>query len=306
MTTAMMTAAHLDPARRHDFVLLFDVTDGNPNGDPDAGNLPRIDPETMQGLVTDVALKRKVRDWVDLARGHEERFKIYVQNREALNTMNQRAYTALGLKSSGSKQKREDVDATRQWMCDNFYDVRTFGAVMTTGVNAGQVRGPLQLTFARSIDPIVPLDISITRIAITKPEDMTSVSAEGDETGGKTTEMGRKALIPYGLYRAHGFFVPAFAERTGFSGEDLELFWSALTLMWDVDRSASRGLTGCRGLYVFTHENKLGNAPAQTLLERVRVERDPAVEAPRRFGDYRVSVDNGDLPVGVTVTRLDG
>jgi len=306
MTTTTSTDAHLDPARRHDFVLLFDVTDGNPNGDPDAGNLPRIDPETMQGLVTDVALKRKVRDWVDLARGHEERFKIYVQNREALNDLHQRAYTASNLKSTGSKQKRDDVDTARQWMCDNFYDVRTFGAVMTTGVNAGQVRGPLQLTFARSIDPIVPLDVSITRIAITRPEDMTTVSAEGETTGGKTTEMGRKALIPYGLYRAHGFFVPAFAERTGFSSEDLELFWSALTLMWDVDRSASRGLTGCRGLYVFTHENKLGNAPAQTLLERVRVERDPAIEAPRRFGDYHVSVDDGSLPPGVTITRLDG
>jgi CRISPR-associated protein Csd2 len=302
--TATMTAAHLDPARRHDFVLLFDVTDGNPNGDPDAGNLPRIDPETMQGLVTDVAIKRKVRDWVDAVKGSDAKYKIYVQNREALNDLHQRAYTALGMKSTGSKQRREDVDAAREWMCDNFYDVRTFGAVMSTGVNAGQVRGPIQLTFARSIDPIVALDVSITRIAITDPADMRTVSAEGEESGGKTTEMGRKALIPYGVYRAHGFFVPAFAARTGFDDDDLKLFWEALVNMWDLDRSASRGLTACRGLYVFTHENGLGNAPAHTLLERVTASRNAGVDAPRCFRDYTVMVDNADLPAGVTLTRL--
>ncbi|MEI2616592.1 MAG: type I-C CRISPR-associated protein Cas7/Csd2 [Thermomicrobiales bacterium] len=303
--TATTAATHLDPTRRHDFVLLFDVTDGNPNGDPDAGNLPRIDPETMQGLVTDVALKRKVRDWVDVARGHEERFKIYVQNQGiALNDLHQRAYTALGIKSTGSKQKREDVDLTRQWMCENFYDIRTFGAVMTTGVNAGQVRGPIQLTFARSVDPIVPLDLSIMRIAVTRAEDTRTVSAEGDETSGKTTEMGRKALVPYGLYRANGFFIPSFAQQTGFDSEDLGLFWQALTMMWDLDRSASRGLTACRGLYVFSHENPLGNAPAHKLLERVRIQREPDVEAPRGFGDYRVQIDETDLPTGVTLDRL--
>lgn len=303
--TATTTAAHLDPARRHDFVLLFDVADGNPNGDPDAGNLPRIDPETNQGLVTDVALKRKVRDWVDLARGHEERFKIYVQNKgDALNDLNQRAYTALGIKSTGSKQRREDVESTRAWMCDNFYDIRTFGAVMTTNVNAGQVRGPLQMTFARSIDPIVPLDISITRVAITRPEDARVVSGDGDEQGGKTTEMGRKALVPYGLYRGHGFFVPSFAARTGFSAEDLELFWTALQQMWDVDRSASRGMMACRGLYVFSHESALGNAPAHTLLERIDVTRNGDIEAPRSFRHYTVSVNDADLPDGVTLTRL--
>jgi CRISPR-associated protein Csd2 len=307
-TTTTTTAVHLDPARRHDFVLLFDVTDGNPNGDPDAGNLPRIDPETMQGLVTDVALKRKVRDWVDLARGHEERFKIYVQNKgEALNDLHQRAYTALDMKSTGSRQARGDVERAREWMCDNFYDVRTFGAVMTTGVNAGQVRGPLQLTFARSLDPIVPLDVSITRVAITRPEDARIVtSEEGSEQGGKTTEMGRKALVPYGLYRGHGFFVPAFAARTGFSSEDLELFWTALVHMWDIDRSASRGLTACRGLYVFSHDSALGNAPAHTLLERVEVERNAGVEAPRRFEHYTVSVQDTGLPAGVTLTRIVG
>jgi CRISPR-associated protein Csd2 len=304
--SATMTTTHLDPTRRHDFVLLFDVTDGNPNGDPDAGNLPRIDPETMQGLVTDVAIKRKVRDYVDALRGTDARYKIYVQNREALNDLHQRAYTALGMKSSGSKQARDDVDNARTWMCDNFFDVRAFGAVMTTGVNAGQVRGPVQLTFARSIDPIVALDVSITRIAITRPEDMRTVTAEGEEGGGKTTEMGRKALIPYGLYRMHGFFVPAFAERTGFDGEDLDTFWQALVSMWDLDRSASRGLSACRGLYVFSHDSKLGNAPSHTLLERVDVRRNEGVDAPRRYGDYTVTIDDRDMPSGVTLARLYG
>jgi CRISPR-associated protein Csd2 len=304
--SATMTTTHLDPTRRHDFVLLFDVTDGNPNGDPDAGNLPRIDPETMQGLVTDVAIKRKVRDYVDALRGTDARYKIYVQNREALNDLHQRAYTALGMKSSGSKQARDDVDNARTWMCDNFFDVRAFGAVMTTGVNAGQVRGPVQLTFARSIDSIVALDVSITRIAITRPEDMRTVTAEGEEGGGKTTEMGRKALIPYGLYRMHGFFVPAFAERTGFDGEDLDTFWQALVSMWDLDRSASRGLSACRGLYVFSHDSKLGNAPSHTLLERVDVRRNEGVDAPRRYGDYTVTIDDRDMPSGVTLARLYG
>lgn len=299
------SAAHLDTQRRHDFVLFFDVQDGNPNGDPDAGNLPRIDPETMQGLVTDVAIKRKVRDYVDLKRGSEARFKIYIQNDGvALNTKHERAYTALGLKSTGSKQKREDVDAARTWMCDNFFDVRTFGAVMTTGVNCGQVRGPIQLTFARSIDTIVPLDVSITRVAITRPQDAEVVLGDdGSGASGKTTEMGRKALVPYGLYRAHGFVVPAFAERTSFSSEDLELFWEALANMWDIDRSASRGMMSCRGIYVFSHENALGNAPAHSLLERVRatltVERPP-----RAFADYQLSVDDEGLPAGVSLTTL--
>lgn len=303
MTTG--TPPHIDPERRHDFVLLFDVQDGNPNGDPDAGNLPRIDPETMQGLVTDVSIKRKVRDWVDLARGQEERFKIYVQNRgDALNTLHQRAYTALNIKSTGAKQKREDVDQARKWMCDNFYDVRTFGAVMTTGVNCGQVRGPIQITFARSKDTVVPLDISITRVAVTKPEDAVVTTTEGGEQSGKTTEMGRKALVPYGLYQAQGFVIPAFAKQTGFSAEDLALFWEALGQMWDIDRSASRGMMACRGVYVFTHENSLGNAPAHKLFERVVVERREGVDAPRGFGDYEVIVDEGELPDGITLTRI--
>ncbi len=300
-------AAHLDPTRRHDVVLLFDVTDGNPNGDPDAGNLPRVDPETMQGLVTDVAIKRKVRDWIDATRGEHERYKIYVQNSGvALNELHQRAYTALGLTSRGKTQARGDVDRAQQWMCANFYDIRTFGAVMSTGVNAGQVRGPVQLTFARSVDPIVPLDVSITRIAITKAEDARVVSAEGEEEGGKRTEMGRKALVPYGLYRAHAFVVPAFAKRTGFDAEDLAALWEALERMWDVDRSAARGMMAPRGLYVFSHESPLGNAAAHRLFERVSVRRRDGIAAPRVFEHYEVSINDTGLPDGVTLTRLAG
>jgi CRISPR-associated protein Csd2 len=299
-------ALHTDPARRHDFVLLFDVTDGNPNGDPDAGNMPRVDPETMQGLVTDVALKRKIRDWVDASRGDQAAFKIYVQSGEALNTKHQRAYDDLGLKSSGAKQNRGDVDQAREWMCRNFYDIRMFGAVMTTGVNCGQVRGPVQLTFGRSLDPIVPLDLSITRVAVTRPEDATVVlSADGDKgTGGKQTEMGRKSIVPYGLYRVHGFFNAHFAAQTGVSEEDLSLFWTALSNMWDLDRSSSRGQMAGQGMYVFTHETALGNAPAQGLLKRVQVRRHPDVAAPRSFADYDLRVDDTDLPTGVTLTKL--
>ena len=313
-------ASYLDPTKRHDFVYLFEVTDGNPNGDPDAGNLPRVDPETMQGLVTDVAIKRKVRDWVSLTRGAESRYKIYVENSGvALNTKHLRAYDALDIRSTGSKQKRADVDAARTWMREQFYDVRAFGAVMTTGVNCGQVRGPLQLAFARSIDPIVPLDLSITRVAITDPKDTEVIETEdGTGKGGKVTEMGRKALVPYALYRGYGFFTPHFAKgdiigespdaRLGaggaFTGQDLALFWEALQSMWDVDRTASRGMLALRGLYVFSHDHERGNAPAHQLLERIQIARQAGVEAPRRFGDYAVAVDESAMPTGVTLTRL--
>ena len=292
--------------RRHDFVLLFEVTDGNPNGDPDAGNLPRVDPETMQGLVTDVSLKRKLRDWIDAIRGEESRFKIYVQSGEALNSKNQRAYDDLGIRSTGTRQSRSDVERARDWMCGNFYDIRLFGAVMTTGVNCGQVRGPVQMTFARSIDPIVPLDISITRVAVTRPED-TEVEVSDDDgsgQGGKQTEMGRKTLVPYGLYRAHGFFNPHFAAQTGVDEEDMDLFWNALVNMWDLDRSSSRGLMACRGLYVFSHDSKLGNAPAHSLFERVSVVTRDGIAAPRRFQDYDVQIDLSEMPDGVGMTAL--
>jgi len=302
-----------DPNLRHDFLLFFDVQDGNPNGDPDAGNLPRVDPETMQGLVTDVCIKRKVRDYVDLRSGTEERFQIYIQNKGiALNDMNQRAYDNTGLAATGTKQKREDVNVVRKWMCDNFYDIRLFGAVMTMGVNCGQVRGPVQLTFARSIDQVVPMDISITRVAITRPEDAAVVVGEsGDEKGkGKTTEMGRKAVVPYGLYMGRGFFSPAFAKDTGVTQEDLELFWESLINMWDMDHSAARGFMSIRGLYVFTHDNHLGNAPAHQLFDRVKASLTDDVKTAgrvaRAFEDYDMNVNEQDMPDGVTLTRLVG
>lgn len=302
----MAATLHTDVSRRHDFVLLFDVADGNPNGDPDAGNLPRVDPETMQGLVTDVAIKRKVRDWVDLAKGNEARFKIYVQSGSALITKHKRAYQELSITSTGARQSRNDVDRAREWMCANFYDIRMFGAVMSVTVNCGQVRGPVQLTFARSIDPIVPLDLSITRVAVTREEDTEVVVAEGSEsgTGGKQTEIGRKAIVPYGLYRAHGFFNPHFARQTGVTEEDLDLFWKAIQQAWELDRSASRGMMSCRGLYIFSHESPLGNAPAHQLFERVEVFKRLEITAPRSFGHYEVKVNDTDLPEGITLTRL--
>jgi len=303
----MATPIYTDTNRRHDFVLLFEVTDGNPNGDPDAGNLPRVDPETMQGLVTDVSLKRKVRDWVDMAQGEKDTFKIYVQkDSEALNTRHERAYSALGMKSTGSKQAKDDVNKARTWMCQNFYDIRMFGAVMTTGVNCGQVRGPLQLTFARSLDRIVPLDLSITRVAVTKPEDAKVAVADDGGTSGKQTEMGRKALVPYGLYKGYGFFNPHFAKTTGANEKDLALFWQALQQMWDTDRSSSRGMMSIRGLYIFSHESNLGNAPAQMLFDQITAQKKPGIEAPRRFSDYTVTINEANLPQGVTITKLVG
>ncbi|CAM3599791.1 type I-C CRISPR-associated protein Cas7/Csd2 [Deinococcus frigens] len=295
-----MSEAHLNPAVRHDFVLLFDVQNGNPNGDPDAGNLPRIDPETGYGLVTDVALKRKVRNYVDALKGQEERFKIYVQQGAILNDRNHRAYKALNIKP------KENVEApgVRDWMCENFYDIRTFGAVMSVKeANAGQVRGPVQLTFARSASPILALDIAITRVALTKASDKTTRDEDGEGVSGHGT-MGRKAFIPYGLYVAYGFYVPTFAETTGFDGEDLRVLWQALENMWDLDRSASRGLTACRGLYVFSHESKLGNAPAQKLLTPIQPELLDRESPPRAFSDYRVNGLDAALPQGVTLTRL--
>ena len=298
---------HLDPEKRHDFVFLFDVQDGNPNGDPDAGNLPRVDPETMQGLVTDVSVKRKIRNYVDAATDDSEdgagdaRNKIYVQHRGVLNKQHRRAYDALGEEPKGTKQDRKTVDEARAWMCQNFFDIRTFGAVMSTSVNCGQVRGPMQLTFARSIDPVVPMDVSITRVAVTKEEDAQYVTSDEGETSGKETEMGRKALVPYGLYRGHGFYNPMLARDTDFDADDLALFWKALTMGWELDRSASRGLMALRGLCVFSHDNPLGDAPAHQLFDRLTVEKKDGVDAPRSFDDYTVEVP-GALPDGVTLT----
>lgn len=294
---------HLDPTKKHDFVLLFDVTDGNPNGDPDAGNMPRVDPETMQGLVTDVAIKRKVRDYISITRGGADRYRIYVQNKGvALNDLHKEAYDAAGIKSTGSKQKRDEVERVQKRMTETFADIRLFGAVMTTGVNAGQVRGPVQITFARSADPIVPLDLSITRVAVTKPEDLEAAKGDDGEVKGKRTEMGRKPVVPYGLYRAHGFFNPHYAKATGVTSEDLGLFWQALQRAWEIDRSSARGLMACRGVHVFTHDDPYGNAPAHALLERVNVQ--AVKRPPRTFADYKVDVRGTDLPKGVHLTTL--
>ncbi len=376
--TEQATKVCCDPAKKHDFLLVFEVTDGNPNGDPDAGNLPRTDPETMEGLVTDVALKRKVRNFVATVaddeeyRDRREALNIYVEHKgAALNAQHRKAYRAKEIPTSepgrekiedevlieyfarvqpegftlteptdGSeayelvysgelskgdlsavldmigdenpqakkfaekvskkakeiKPSRQQVEDARQWMCEHFFDIRMFGAVMTTGVNAGQVRGPLQLTFSRSVDPIIPQDLAITRVAVTREE-------EQDQ---KETEIGRKTLIPYGLYVGRGFFSPHLAAQTGVTAEDLELFWDALIYMWDLDRSASRGTMSLRGLYVFTHEKKYGNAPVHELFERVRPSLKDGVTSPRRFSDYTVEVDETDMPEGVMLTRLLG
>ncbi|HTS58739.1 MAG TPA: type I-C CRISPR-associated protein Cas7/Csd2 [Terriglobales bacterium] len=288
-----------DSKRRHEFVLLFDVTDGNPNGDPDTGNLPRVDPETMQGLVTDVCLKRKVRNYVSATRSDDVRFRIFVENRSYLADHKKRAYEAVGAKSGDNPTK------AREWMCSNYYDVRSFGAVLVgrkvEGYNCGQVRGPLQLTFGRSIDSVLPLDLGITRVA---SENRGDALDAGEEEEARTGTMGRKALIPYGLYKSYGFYNPLLARETGFTNEDLRLFWEALQMMWDFDRSASRGLMACRGLYVFSHANTQGCAPAHVLLDRIEVKKNDAVAVPRAFGDYDVRVSDQSLPSGVILTRF--
>ncbi len=378
---------YCDPQKRHDFLLLFDVTDGNPNGDPDGGNLPRTDAETSQGLVTDVALKRKIRNYVATYAEYEateeeaQRLKIFVEHRGVLNDQIRRAYVAekipvgtaakelvkdatvlAGLRqleqlsllpsaftlTEGSEEDADEVEPTLEysgelseeeldefyktesvaellkqnkalgkfikdlvkkagkpakdyknakkaqaWMCANFYDVRMFGAVMSTGLNAGQVRGPMQLTFGRSLDPILPTDLSITRVAVTDAKDRQ-----------KLQTMGRKAIIPYGLYRSYGFFSPYLAAQTGVSASDLQLFWQALLGMWDHDRSASRGMMALRGLYIFTHDNRLGRAPAHQLFERIRVTLKDKSLPPRKFEDYDVGVEATDLPAGITLTCL--
>jgi CRISPR-associated protein Csd2 len=286
---------------RYDFVLLFDVKDGNPNGDPDAGNLPRVDAETGRGLVTDVSLKRKVRNFVGLTKGEQPPFEIYVKEKAILNNQNKRAYVGIGkaelLEGDDKKRKGGDaVDEARQWMCKNFYDVRTFGAVMSTGINCGQVRGPVQLTFARSIDPIVAQEHSITRMAV-------ATEAEAEKQGGDNRTMGRKFTVPYGLYVAHGFVSAHLANQTGFNEDDLELLWQSLINMFEHDRSAARGEMATRGLYVFKHDSQLGNAPAYSLFERIQPKLKDDVVVPRSFDDYQVDVNDSGLPSGVTLER---
>ncbi len=279
---------------RYDFVLLFDVTDGNPNGDPDAGNLPRVDPETGHGLVTDVCLKRKVRNFVGTVKEEQPPFEIYVKERAVLNNQHDRAYQAL--KIDQKKAKQPEVEQCRQWMCQNFYDVRTFGAVMSTKVNCGQVRGPIQMAFSRSIDPIVSLEHAITRCAV-------ATEKEAEKQDGDNRTMGRKFTVPYGLYRCHGFINPFLAKQTGFSDDDLELFWRSLEKMFELDRSASRGQMTAQSLVVFEHKDPLGNAPAHQLQQRVTVRKSQEDLPARTFVDYEVQVDENDLPSGITVLR---
>lgn len=293
-----------DPIKNpYEFVVLFDVENGNPNGDPDAGNMPRVDPETGYGLVTDVCLKRKIRNYVEMAKEGEKGYRIYIKDGVPLNSSDKEACAYVGAdpdKLKEAKKKDEHLDEKiRDFMCSNFYDIRTFGAVMTTftkgTLNCGQVRGPVQLGFARSIDPILPQEVTITRVAIT-----TEADAEK-----KNTEMGRKYIVPYGLYRAEGYVSANLARKTtGFSEEDLELLWTAILNMFENDHSAARGKMAVRELIVFKHNCELGCTPAHKLFDLVKVEHKDGVTAPRSYGDYTVSVDETHLPSGVTCTRM--
>lgn len=278
---------------RYEFVILYDVENGNPNGDPDAGNMPRIDPETGYGIVTDVCLKRKIRNYVEMFKKDEAGYKIYVKEGIPLNKRHAEAYLAVGLKP-GEKAKVEGVSKAREWMCKNFYDVRTFGAVMSTGDNCGQVRGPVQINFSRSIDPIMQQEITITRQTVTKEEDVE-----------KERTMGRKHIVPYGLYRAEGYVSAKLAnddtKGTGFSEKDLALFWEAVVNMFEHDRSAARGKMNMRNLIIFMHESDLGNAPAQQLFELVKVTRRQQANPPRSYADYEIKVEKEKVPEGVTI-----
>lgn len=286
---------------RYDFVLLFDVENGNPNGDPDAGNMPRIDPETGYGLVTDVCLKRKIRNYVETVKEEDPNYQIYIKAQVPLNCSDAKALEKFGLPSDPKAIKKRDPELDRNirdYMCRHFYDIRTFGAVMTTftkgALNCGQVRGPVQLGFARSVDPIVPQEVTITRVAITTETD-------ADRKG---TEMGRKYIVPYGLYRAEGYISANLARKvTGFSEDDLKLLWQAILNMFENDHSAARGKMAVRELIVFKHDSELGNAPAYKLFESVKVERKPDVAVPRSYRDYTVAVLE-DFPAGVTCERL--
>jgi CRISPR-associated protein Csd2 len=294
---------------RYDFVYFFDVADGNPNGDPDAGNLPRVDPETGHGLVTDVCLKRKVRNYVLAAEENKSPYEMFVLEKAVLNKQIERGAEAVGVnlkvkksEKDGDKNKQQDQgdkknEEAQKWLCKTFFDIRSFGAVLSTGdFNAGQVLGPVQMTFARSIDRIVPAEHSITRMAVTTEKE--SLKQEGDNR-----TMGRKATIPYGLYKSHGFINVPPAKKTGFNEKDLELFWKALQMMFDLDRSAARGLMAARSLLVFKHESSLGNASAASLFDRVHVKRKSESPA-RNFSDYEISVNKSGLPTGVELIQM--
>ncbi|MBF0458077.1 MAG: type I-C CRISPR-associated protein Cas7/Csd2 [Nitrospirae bacterium] len=281
---------------RYDFVLFFDVKDGNPNGDPDAGNLPRVDPETGHGLVTDVCLKRKVRNYVQLIKNCSVPYDIFIKEKAILNNLIDKAHEEEDVKA---KEKGDKTEAARQYMCGNYYDVRTFGAVMSTGKNAGQVRGPVQLTFSRSVDQVVPLEHSITRMAV-------ATEAEAEKQQGDNRTIGRKFTIPYGLYRCHGFISAPFADNsngkngTGFSEDDLKLFWDALVNMFECDHSAARGHMATRKLIVFKHDSALGNGPAHKLFDKIKATVNDKTKPARDFTDYTITVPNqSDMPQGV-------
>lgn len=309
-------------SRRHDFVLIFDVTNGNPNGDPDAGNQPRLDPETGHGLVSDVSLKRKIRNYVELAHTGEAGHHIYVQEGAILNEKHREAYVAKRPDDAKAKTDKKlnpkddsEAKALRDWMCANFFDVRTFGAVMSTGINCGQVKGPVQMTFASSVERILPAEITITRMAATNEAEKKKAEdgADGDQRIDNRT-MGRKYIVPYGLYVAHGFVSAKFAERTGFSEADLDLLFEAVKNAFEHDRSAARGEMATRRLIVFRHENALGNAPAHELFDRIRIGRNLGGEyreigdarldnqpPARKFSDYLIEIDREGLPAGVEI-----
>jgi len=317
-----------EPIRnRYEFLFLFDCENGNPNGDPDAGNAPRLDPETMLGLVSDVAIKRRIRNYVQIARGNQMPNAIFVEHATNLNRPIARAHEETGglpdakdVKKGGASKAR--VEAAKKWMCQSFFDVRAFGAVMSTGANAGQVRGPVQIAFARSVDRVLPLDVSITRMAVAENVKGASSSQEiarweAEQPEDQLRTMGRKALIPYGLYLGRGFIRAHLAQETGFSEDDLSLLWESLLNMYEHDRSSSKGLmTVQRPLYVFRHdgtdtdaeqrrrEAMLGCAPAHDLFDLIEVKKREGVEAPRSFGDYEVIVHNDRIPRGVTLLEL--
>ena len=295
---------------RYEFVVLFDVENGNPNGDPDAGNMPRIDPESGLGLVTDVCLKRKIRNYIEMVKEDEAGYKIYIKENVPLNRSDREACESLGVTETEDKKvtdalkklKKSDPDADlklRDYMCKNFYDIRTFGAVMTSFVkaslNCGQVRGPVQLGFARSIDPIISQEVTITRVAITTEKD-----AEN-----KSTEMGRKSIVPYGLYRVEGYVSANLARKvTGFSEEDLDLLWDAIINMFENDHSAARGKMAVRELIVFKHSKELGDCPAYKLFDAVEVKKNETVEYPRKYQDYKVTIHEEEIPDSVEVKRM--
>jgi CRISPR-associated protein Csd2 len=299
-------------SKRYDFVLLFDVIDGNPNGDPDAGNLPRVDAESGNGLVTDVCIKRKVRNYVQIKSEDKAPNLIFVKEKSILNDTIDKAYEYLKIDlnkepvnpSDGKKRNKtgsgqgSEIDQARKFLCQNYFDIRTFGAVLSTGANAGQVRGAVQFTFGRSVDPVVAFEHSITRMAVT-------TAADAEKQSGDNRTMGRKFTIPYGLYRSHGFISASLAAQTGFSEEDLNLLWEALTSMFEHDRSAARGMMATRGLYIFEHDSKMGNAPAHELFDRITVKRKDTSKSARSFADYDVSINEDSLS-GVKLIRKVG